>query len=90
MGQESIKRIAIVRLSALGDVCHAMSVVTAIQKRYPDAQITWVTGPAEAQLVRLIPNVDVRVYHKKSGFKGMFALGKALKHIEFDVLLHMQ
>ncbi|SBS30655.1 Lipopolysaccharide core heptosyltransferase RfaQ [Marinomonas spartinae] len=90
MTQESIQRIAIVRLSALGDVCHAMSVVSAIQKRYPQASITWITGPAEAQLARLIPNIDVRVYDKKSGFKGMFALGRALKVQEFDVLLHMQ
>jgi len=30
MTQESIQRIAVVRLSALGDVCHAMSVVSAI------------------------------------------------------------
>ena len=90
MTQESIQRIAIVRLSALGDVCHAMAVVTAIQARYPNASITWITGPAEAQLVRLMPNVDVRVYHKKSGFKGMFALGRSLKGVTFDVLLHMQ
>ena len=90
MIQESIQQIAIVRLSALGDVCHAMSVVTAIQTRYPNAKITWITGPAEAQLVRLMPNVDVRVYHKSAGFKGMFALGKSLKHTQFDVLLHMQ
>jgi heptosyltransferase I len=90
MTQESIQRIAIVRLSALGDVCHAMSVVTAIQARYPDAQITWITGPAEAQLVRLMPNIDVRIYHKKSGFKGLFALGKSLKGVNFDILLHMQ
>ncbi len=55
MTQESIQRIAIVRLSALGDVCHAMAVVTAIQARYPNASITWITGPAEAQLVRLMP-----------------------------------
>lgn len=90
MTQESIQRIAVVRLSALGDVCHAMSVVSAIQQYYPNAAITWITGPAEAQLARLIPNIDVRVYNKKSGFRGMFALGKALKDQEFDVLLHMQ
>lgn len=88
--EQNIQRIAIVRLSALGDVCHAIAVVTAIQKQYPDAQITWITGPLEAQLVRLMDGIDVRVYDKKSGIKGMLALRKELSNITFDVLLHLQ
>ena len=90
MTQESIERMAIVRLSALGDVCHALSVVSAVQARHPNARITWITGPAEAQLVRLMPQIDIHVYYKKSGFKGLFSLGNSLKDIKFDVLLHMQ
>ncbi|TPE51275.1 glycosyltransferase family 9 protein [Maribrevibacterium harenarium] len=88
--KQNIQRIAVVRLSALGDVCHAIAVVTAIQKRYPEAQITWITGPLEAQLVSLMNNIDVRVYDKKSGIKGMLALRQALSSVSFDVLLHMQ
>ena len=88
--EQNIQRIVIVRLSALGDVCHAIAVVTAIQKRYPAAQITWITGPLEAQLVRLMDGIDVRIYDKKSGIKGMLELRKELSSITFDVLLHMQ
>lgn len=87
---QTIQNIAVVRLSALGDVCHAMAVVDAVQKRYPSANITWITGPLEAQLVRLLPNIDVRVYDKKSGIRGMLALRRSLSNIKFDVLLHMQ
>ncbi|WP_425641175.1 glycosyltransferase family 9 protein [Marinomonas gallaica] len=87
---QTIQNIAVVRLSALGDVCHAMAVVAALQKRYPKARITWITGPLEAQLVRLLPNIDVRVYEKRSGIKGMLALRRSLVTTKFDVLLHMQ
>lgn len=87
---QTIENIAVVRLSAIGDVCHAMVVVAALQKRYPKAQITWITGPAEAQLVQLLPNVTVQVYDKKSGLSGMLALRKALANVQFDVLLHLQ
>lgn len=87
---QTIKNIAVVRLSAIGDVCHAMVVVDALRKRFPKAHITWITGPVEAQLVQLLPNVVVQVYDKKSGLSGMWALRKALKSIQFDVLLHFQ
>lgn len=83
-------KIAIVRLSALGDVCHTMSVVSAIQKRYPKAEITWITGKQEAKLVNMLPNVTTLVYEKKTGFKGMLAIYQQLKKHRFDVLLHMQ
>lgn len=86
----TIQRIAILRLSAIGDVCHAMAVVQAVQRQYPNAQVTWITSPLEAQVVRLLPNVDVHVYDKASGVSGMLQLRRALAEIKFDVLLHLQ
>ncbi|GAB3482190.1 glycosyltransferase family 9 protein [Marinomonas epiphytica] len=90
MLEEKLQRIAIVRLSALGDVCHAMLVVQALEKRYPNAQITWICGPLEANLVRLMPNIEVIEYDKKTGLTGMLAIRKQLKSVRFDVLLHLQ
>jgi len=49
MQQENIQHLAVIRLSALGDVCHAMAVVQSIMKRYPVMQVTWVTSPLESQ-----------------------------------------
>ncbi|KZM38952.1 lipopolysaccharide biosynthesis protein [Marinomonas sp. SBI22] len=83
-------KIAIVRLSALGDVCHAMSVVTAIRKRYPNAEITWITGKLEADLVSMMPDIKIVTYQKSSGLKGMLAIRKQFINESFDVLLHMQ
>ncbi|ADZ92068.1 glycosyltransferase family 9 protein [Marinomonas mediterranea] len=87
---KSIQRILVVRLSAIGDVCHAMAVVARLQERYPHAEITWITSPLEANLVRLLPKVNVVIYDKKSGLKGMLALRQSLKANYYDILLHMQ
>ncbi len=82
--------LCILRLSAIGDVCHAISVVQAIQYHWPKTKITWVTGRVEAMLIGDLPGIDVVVYDKSQGFKGMQALWKQLSHQKFDVLLHMQ
>ena len=39
--------ICLVRLSAIGDVCHAAAMVTRIRQQWPDARITWVIGKLE-------------------------------------------
>ncbi|MCB5160613.1 glycosyltransferase family 9 protein [Marinomonas algarum] len=90
MQQEKMQHIAVLRLSALGDVCHAVAVVQALMRKYPSAKITWITAPLEAKLVRMVEGVEVIEYDKKSGFSGMFALRAALQHITFDALLHLQ
>jgi heptosyltransferase I len=90
MQRDNIQHLAVVRLSALGDVCHAMAVIQSIMKRYPKMQVTWITSPLEANLVRLLKGVDVVVYDKKSGFSGLLALRSLLKKQTFDVLLHLQ
>lgn len=90
MQQENIQHLAVIRLSALGDVCHAMAVVQSIIKRNPSIQVTWVTSPLEANLVRLLDGVRVVVYDKKSGFSGLLALRALLSDQTFDVLLHLQ
>ena len=36
--------ICIMRLSAIGDVCHAAAMVTRITQAWPDTKVTWVIG----------------------------------------------
>ena len=82
--------ICILRLSAIGDVCHTLAVVQAIQRQYPDAKISWIIGKTEASLMKEIPNVTLIPYDKKSGWKGIVTLWKQLAHKRFDFLLNMQ
>lgn len=82
--------ICILRLSAIGDVCHAVSTVQAIQRQYPEALITWVIGKVEAQLLKHLPDVEFIVFDKSKGIKAYKELRNAMKNRQYDILLHMQ
>lgn len=84
------KSLCILRLSAIGDVCHAIAVVQAIQNYWPETRITWITGKLEAQLIGDLPNIEVVVFDKRQGFAGMRMLWQQLSKQKFDALLHMQ
>ena len=85
-----LNSICILRLSAIGDVCHAVATVQAIQRHYPNVQITWVIGKVEAMLLADLPGVEFVVFDKKLGIKAYGDLKRKLNGRQFDVLLHMQ
>lgn len=89
MKNSQIQSICILRLSAIGDVCHALATVQAIQKKYPNAQITWVIGKIEYALLKDLAGINFVVFDKKQGWRAYLALKKQLPQ-RFDVLLHMQ
>lgn len=82
--------LCLLRLSAIGDVCHAVAMVQAIERQYPDLKITWVIGKLEYQLVKHLPGIEFVIFDKSLGWRSYFNLYKALKGRRFDVLLHMQ
>ena len=51
----SSKILCILRLSAVGDVCHALAVVQHIQAYYPQTEMTWIVGKTEMGLLSGIP-----------------------------------
>ncbi|KZN46782.1 glycosyl transferase [Pseudoalteromonas luteoviolacea CPMOR-2] len=86
----SLSSICILRLSAIGDVCHAVSAVQAIQRAHPQAKITWVIGKVEAMLLADLPGVEFVIFDKKRGKAAFKDLKSHFKGRKFDVLLHMQ
>jgi heptosyltransferase I len=84
------ERLCLIRLSALGDVCHAVALVRALQRIWPQTQITWIIGTKEAPLVSALPNVHFITYDKSSNLKSARAIGQQLKDIPFDVLVVAQ
>ncbi|OLO04273.1 glycosyltransferase family 9 protein [Salinicola socius] len=84
------RHIGILRLSALGDVCNLVPTVRALQRQWPEARITWIVGKAEYSLLDGLDGVDLVVYDKATGLKGMRAIWRQFEDVRFDVLLHMQ
>ncbi|CAD6364617.1 Lipopolysaccharide core heptosyltransferase RfaQ [Shewanella hafniensis] len=90
LNPNSMNSLCLLRLSAIGDVCHAVAMVQAIQRQYPELNITWVIGKLEYQLLKHLPGIEFVIFDKSQGWRSYFNLRKALKGRRFDVLLHMQ
>ena len=84
------KSLCILRLSAIGDVCHALALVQHIQAYWPETKITWIIGKTESALMSGLEGVELVPYDKKTGWRGIWALWKFLKNNQFDALLNMQ
>lgn len=51
-------RIAILKLSALGDVIHALPVAHALRRHFPDAHLAWIVETRAAPLLDGHPDLD--------------------------------
>ena len=83
------KNICIVRLSAIGDVCHALAVVRSIQKNSPEISITWIIGKTEADLISDIADIEFIIFDKTKGIKAYREVSKQLKGKQYDIALCM-
>ena len=53
------RKIAIVKLSSLGDVIHALPVARALRRAFPDAHLTWIVEAREYAILRDHPDLDM-------------------------------
>ena len=85
-------RILIVRLGALGDVVHAIPVVAALGRGFPDAFVDWAIDERYAPLLDLVPGLDRRVVLRTRGrtAAGWAALRRELGEVPYDVALDVQ
>lgn len=64
------RRILLVKPSSLGDVVHALPVVSAIREHWPDAEIRWLILPVWRSLVEGHPGVDGTILFPRDRFRG--------------------
>ena len=83
------EKICVVRLSAIGDTCHALAVVRRIQDNWPDAKITWIIGKTEAQLLADIPDIEFIIFDKSKGRQAYKDVRQGLGDASFDIALCM-
>ncbi|MGH8280386.1 MAG: glycosyltransferase family 9 protein [Gammaproteobacteria bacterium] len=82
--------VCLLRLSAVGDVCHTLPVLRTLQTAWPATRFTWIIGKLEAALIGDIPEVEFIIFDKNQGWKAQHKLRKNLGQRRFDLLLHMQ
>jgi len=81
--------VCILRLSAIGDTCHALPVVRTLQDAWPETRISWVIGKTEAALLGDVPGVDFIVFDKVRGTLAQLDLRRAFRGRRYDLLLAM-
>lgn len=56
-----MKRIAILKLGAIGDVVMALPLLEALRRRHPDCQVDWLVGTVAAPVLRAVDDPLLRV-----------------------------
>lgn len=94
---EDLKNVLIVKLSAMGDVIHALPVSYAIKETFPEAKLTWVVEPPSLELLKMNPCVDKILLFKKKDFrtlkgfmKEFFPFKHELQEQSYDAVLDLQ
>jgi heptosyltransferase I len=84
------RSVVVLKLSALGDVCHTLPVIRTLQRAWPDARFTWIIGRAEARLLQYVSDIELIEFDKRAGVSAYAAIRGALRSRHIDLLLHMQ
>ena len=82
--------ILVVRLSALGDVVHAIPAAAALRRAFPLAQIDWLVEARHRAIVDLVTGIDRVVVVRQSTVGGWTRVLRELRAARYDVALDFQ
>lgn len=93
-------RILIVKLSAIGDIIHALPALDAIRTAYPDSIISWVAESRSADILRDNPLIDNLIEVNTRSLRGRRVVEKVLlegskqlrtlREHDFDIAIDFQ
>ena len=92
------RRIALLKPSALGDIVHALPVLSALRRRWPTAHITWVVNKAYEPLIAGHPDLtDTLAFDRGAFKKGLrrslaysWTFAAELRRRRFDLVVDLQ
>jgi heptosyltransferase I len=85
------QRVCLLRLSAIGDTCHAAAALRAFQAAWPETQFTWIIGKLEAKLMSaILPGVEFIIFDKRATLGELWRLRSLLRERRFDLLVDLQ
>jgi heptosyltransferase I len=86
-----LRHVCLLRLSAIGDTCHALAALRAFQTAWPQTRFTWIIGRLEAKLMTaILPEIEFITFDKSQSFRELWRLRRGLRGRRFDMLLDMQ
>jgi heptosyltransferase I len=91
-----MKKILVIKASALGDIVHIFPSIRFIKEHFPDASIDWVVETRNASLVKSNPyvnrsiEIDTKKWRKDLDWKEIFSFVKELRKERYDVIFDFQ
>ncbi len=82
-------RVLFIKPSSLGDIVHAMPVVSAVRSRWPGIHLTWVVKRRWADIVERVEGVD-RVWRVGETIGSWIEEARRLREERFDVAVDLQ
>lgn len=97
-------KIALVKLSSLGDVIHALPVANALRRQFPHAALTWIVEAREFAVLKDHPDLDAvvpvdtrlwrRLIREPAGVREvgqkLSRLTQRIRRAQFDVAIDLQ
>ena len=94
---KDIKKIAIVRLSALGDIVNSAVTLQFIKQYYPNATVDWITEEMFSSILQGHPLIDavhtvnIKAIKKSKSFSALKALIFKLRNLDnYDIIIDIQ
>ena len=85
------QRVAVVLLSAIGDIVHALPLVSSLRAAAPNLTLEWVTQPVPGEIAGRHPGVDrLWTLDRARGWRAYREFRRALRSRRFDVVLDLQ
>ncbi len=86
-----IRKILVIRLSALGDICMTLPVLDSVCRAFPNVEFVFLTTKVGAIVLNTVlhqPNLSVKVINKRDykGISGLNRLYKELRGLEVDAV----
>lgn len=88
-----MSRVLIVRLSALGDIIHALPVLLAIKRSLPAVAVDWLVEEHYAPVLALVPELDRRIIVRaksSAGSDGTISFGRGPGYLRAMSFLRAQ
>ena len=92
-----MEKVAIIKLSAMGDIIHSMVALEFIKKYYPSIKIDWFVEDAFSQVLEYNPNINkiikLNLKSIKKSKKNIFSqisFIKAFKEENYDLIIDAQ
>ncbi len=86
-----IRRVLVIKPSALGDVVQCLPLLGPLRRRFPDAEIGWTIGRESAGLLEGHPHLSrLHLFERRGGLRSQLDLATRLRAERYDLVFDLQ